>query len=86
MDGEPVVGQRVSGRVSRDLLVAKLHGGVFTDLLEVEPGRHEFEVEVRWDDEVRRKQIPGVFDPGETYRLRIGLGRLRRNLSLKWTR
>jgi hypothetical protein len=86
MDGEPVVGQSVSGRVSRNLIVAKLHGGIFTDLLEVEPGRHVFEVEVRWDDEVRREKIPGVFDPGETYRLQIGLGRLRRNLSLKWTR
>jgi len=86
MDGEPVVGQSVSGGVSRDLLVTKLHGGVFTDLLEVEPGRHEFEIEVSWDEETRRERIPGVFEPGETYRLQIGLGRLRRNLSLKWTR
>ncbi len=86
MDGEPVVGQRVAGGVARDLLVAKLHGGVFTDLMEVEAGRHEFEVEVSWDEETRRERIQGVFDPGETYRLRIGLGRLRRNLSLEWTR
>jgi hypothetical protein len=86
MDGEPVFGQSVSGEVARDLIVAKLHGGVYTDLLEVAPGRHEFEVEVSWDEETRRERIPGVFDPGETYRLRVNLGRLRRNLSLKWTR
>jgi serine/threonine-protein kinase len=85
MDGEPVVGQRVAGDVSRNLLVAKLHGGVFTGFMEVEPGRHQFEVEVTWDDKTRRKQIRGVFDADQTYRLEIRLGRLRRNLSLKWT-
>jgi serine/threonine protein kinase len=86
MDGEPVVGRSVAGGVARDLLVAKLHGGVFTELVEVEPGRHEFEVEVTWDDNTRLEHIRGVFDPDETYRLEIRLGRLRRNLSLKWTR
>ncbi|MCG6923914.1 MAG: serine/threonine protein kinase [Acidobacteria bacterium] len=86
MDGEPVVGRSVAGGVARDLLVAKLHGGVFTDLVEVEPGRHEFEVEVTWDDNTRLEHIRGVFDRDETYRLEIRLGRLRRNLSLKWTR
>jgi hypothetical protein len=86
MDGEPVVGRSVDGGVSRNLIVAKLHGGVFTDLVEVEPGHHEFEVEVKWDDKARRERIPGVFEADETYRLQIRLGRLRRNLSLEWTR
>jgi len=86
MDGEPVVGRSVPGNVSRNLLVAKLHDGVFTDLMKVEPGRHWFEVEVTWDDNTRRKRIRGVFDAGETYRLEVRLGRLRKNLSLKWTR
>jgi hypothetical protein len=86
MDGERVVGQSVAGDQSRNLLVSKLHSGVFTDLMEVEAGRHEFEVEVKWDDNTRRKRIPGIFRAGETYRLEIRLGRLRRNLSLKWTR
>ena len=39
-----------------------------------------------WDDNTRRQRIPGVFRADETYRLEIRLGRLRRNLSLKWTR
>ena len=86
MDGKPVVGQSIDGGVSRNLLVAKLHGGVFTELVQVEPGRHEFEVEVAWDDNTRRQRIPGVFRADETYRLQIRLGRLRRNLSLEWTR
>jgi len=86
MDGERMVGRSVTSDQSRNLLVAKLHSGVFTDLMEVEAGRHEFEVEVKWDDNTRRKRIPGVFRAGETYRLEIRLGRLRRNLSLKWRR
>jgi serine/threonine-protein kinase len=86
MDGERMVGQSVTSDRSRNLLVSKLHSGVFTDLMEVEAGRHEFEVEVTWDENTRRSRIPGLFRAGETYRLEIRLGRLRRNLSLKWTR
>ena len=43
-------------------------------------------VEVTWDENTRRRSIRGVFAAGETYRLEIRLGRLRKNLSLKWTR
>jgi hypothetical protein len=86
MDDDPVVGQHVTADRARNLLVSKVHSGVFTDLVEVEAGRHEFEVEVTWDDNTRRKRIRGIFRADETYRLEIRLGRLRRNLSLKWTR
>jgi len=86
MDDDPVVGQHVAADRARNLLVSKVHSGVFTDLVEVEAGRHEFEVEVTWDDNTRRKRIRGIFRADETYRLEIRLGRLRRNLSLKWTR
>ena len=86
LDDDAVLSRSVRGGVSRNLLVAKLHGGVVTDLLEVEPGRHEFEVVVSWDDQTRSQRIRGVFESGETYRLEVRLGRLRRNLSLEWTR
>ena len=76
----------MQGGVSRDLLVARLHAGVATHLLEVAPGTHQFEVVVSWDNQTRRKLIRGVLAPGETYRLEVRLGRLRRNLSVKWTR
>jgi len=28
----------------------------------------------------------GRFDPGQTYRLEVRLGRIRKDLSLRWTR
>jgi hypothetical protein len=64
----------------------KLRSGVFTDVIKVEPGRHDFRVEVTWDDESRSERIPGRLLPGETYRLQIRLGRLKKDLSLEWTR
>jgi hypothetical protein len=86
MDDEEVLGQRVRGKVSKDLLVAKVRSGVFTDVLDVEPGTHTFRVEARWDDEVRTETIPGRVYSGQTYRLEIRLGRIKKDLSLKWTR
>jgi predicted Ser/Thr protein kinase len=86
VDDEKVVGQPVRGQVARDLLVVKLREGVFTDVFPVEAGRHSIRVEVRWDDETRDDLIPGRFLPGEIYRLEIRLGRLKKELSLHWTR
>jgi serine/threonine protein kinase len=86
VDDEKVVGQPVHGRVAKDLLVVKLREGVFTDVFPVEAGRHSIRVEVRWDDETRDDLIPGRFLPGQIYRLEIRLGRLKKDLSLHWTR
>lgn len=86
MDGNEVLGQSVPGRVSKDLLVVKVRSGTFTDVLAVPPGRHSFRVDVGWDDEQRSEVIPGLVHSGETYRLEVRLGRIRKNLSLKWTR
>jgi serine/threonine-protein kinase len=86
MNGRQVLEQTFLGGVDKNLLVAKTHEGVHTDLLEVKYGQHYFDVEVRWDENVRRKRIPARFYAGQTYRLEIRIGRLRKNLSLKWTR
>jgi hypothetical protein len=86
MDDEAVLGAPVHGRVSKNLHLVKLRSGTLTDVLEVPPGRHDFLVDVRWDDEQRRERIAGLVHPGETYRLEIRLGRIRKNLSVKWTR
>jgi hypothetical protein len=86
VDDERVVGQPVRGQVAKDLLVVKLREGVFTDIFDVDPGQHRIRVEVRWDDETRSELIPGRFLSGETYRLEIRMGRLKRDLSLRWTR
>jgi len=86
MDDEVVLGERVKGRVEKDLLVMKLRSGVHTDIVEVPPGRHDFRVDVRWDDELRSERIPGRVYSGQTYRLEIRLGRISKDLSLNWTR
>ncbi len=86
MNGTRVLEQTVRGGVDKNLLVVKTHEGVHTDLLELPPGRHVFDVEVAWDDDVKRSSIPARFYAGQTYRLEIRIGRLRKNLSLKWTR
>jgi serine/threonine-protein kinase len=86
MDDEPVLGRRVRGTVTRNLLAVKLRSGVFTQVLDVDPGRHSFRVEVVWDENRREASIPGRVLSGETYRLEIRLGRLDKDLSLRWTR
>ena len=86
VDEKRVLRQTLIGRVDKNLLVVKTHSGVFTDLVEVAPGRHVFDVEVTWDDNTRRERILGRVQAGEMYRLEIRVGRLRKNLSLKWTR
>jgi hypothetical protein len=72
--------------VTKNLVLFKLRGGVLTEVLGVSPGRHRFRVEVTWDDQSRTDEIPGRFSPGETYRLEVRLGRLKKDLSLRWTR
>ena len=54
------------------------------DVLEVPPGRHTLRVQVHWEDNDRTERIQGNFRAGETRRLQVRLGRLRKNLSLEW--
>ena len=86
MDEERVLRRIVRGQVDKNLLLVKTHEGTFTELLNLAPGRHVFDVEVAWDDNVRQERIYSRFYAGQTYRLQIRVGRLRKNLSLKWTR
>ena len=83
---ELVVGENVKGQVTRNLVLFKLKGGVLTEVLDVSPGRHRFRVEVTWDDQRRTQDIFGTFAPGETYRLEVRLGRVKKDLSLRWRR
>ena len=81
MNGKPVLKQTIQGDVDKNLLVVKTHGGHLTRLLRLPAGRHMFDVVVEWDANVRRKGIPAHFLPGETYRLEIKIGRLRKRLT-----
>ena len=54
--------------------------------LEVEPGSHDVEVQIAWDDKEKTERIRGDFRAGATRRLRAKLGGLLllKNLSLEW--
>jgi serine/threonine-protein kinase len=86
VDGDEVLVEKVKGDVTRNLVLFKLKGGVLTEVLEVKPGRHQFRVQVGWEGEARDEEIAGKFDAGETYRLAVRLGRVKKELSLRWTR
>ncbi len=86
LDGQELLVQRVKGAVTKNLVLFQLSAGVLTEVLDVAPGRHRYRVEVRWNDQRRTQEIAGRFQPAETYRLEIRLGRLRKDLSLRWTR
>jgi len=85
VDGEMVMEEKLSGRVSKNALVFKLRKGSFSDVLEVSPGRHQVRVQIKWEDNTRTEQVVGSFRPGVTRRLQVRLGRLRKNLTLEWS-
>jgi Protein kinase domain len=84
VDRKVVLSQRLTSRVTKDLLLFKLRSGVVRDTLHVVPGRRRIRVEVRTPDDVRIKQTVATFRAGRTRRLDVKIGRLRGNLSLEW--
>ncbi len=86
LDDEELLVDRLKGEVTKNLVLFKLRSGVLTEVLDLTPGRHRFKVEVSWNDQVRSEEIPARFLPGETYRLEVRLGRMKKDLSLRWTR
>jgi hypothetical protein len=50
----------------------------------VAPGQHDIWVEVRWEDNIKSNGLTTRFQPGTTRKLRIRIGRIRRNVSLEW--
>jgi pyruvate/2-oxoglutarate dehydrogenase complex dihydrolipoamide acyltransferase (E2) component len=84
LDGELIVEQRLAGQASKKGLVFSVRKGSYRDMLEVPPGRHTLRVQVAWDESERTERIASTFKAGETRRLQVRLGRLRKNLSLEW--
>ena len=84
LDDELVVDADLSGRVTKNILGLKLRKGSLEHILDVQPGSHAFRVSVAWDDNVREQHTRGSFEPGATRQLEIQLGRLLKDLSLRW--
>ena len=71
---------------SRTIVAIKVREGHVEKLLEVEPGRHEVRVEVRWEDQHRvGTQLVDVA-AGSTGLLEVQVARLTKELTLEWSR
>jgi serine/threonine-protein kinase len=84
VDGELVREERVGGRVTKEVLGLKFRRGVYHDIIELKPGRHEIQVQVGWGDGERTERVTATFTPGARRRLDVTLGRLLKDLSLEW--
>jgi len=84
IDKKIVREQEFVGKVDKNLLFTKVHKGRFSLTLEVSPGWHDVEVEVRWDRSRRADRISATFRSGDPRHLKVRLGRVRKNLSLEW--
>jgi eukaryotic-like serine/threonine-protein kinase len=84
VDRKPVLAQRLTSRVTKDLLLFKLRSGVARNTLHVAPGQRRIRVEVKTPDDARAKETVVTFRSGRTRHLELKIGRLRGNLSLAW--
>jgi serine/threonine protein kinase len=75
VDRRLVLEQNLDGRARR-----------MTTTLDLEPGGHDVEVQLAWDDKEKTERIRGDFRAGATRRLRAKLGGLLllKSLSLEW--
>jgi eukaryotic-like serine/threonine-protein kinase len=84
VDEALVLEEELDARVTRKVLTVRLRKGNVEEVLEVEPGRRKVEVEVAWDDKVRRKWITGTFKASDQRTLEIRVRRILNDLSLRW--
>jgi serine/threonine-protein kinase len=83
IDDELKLERMFSGRPKK-LLAVTAWSGEWRQTVDVRPGRRALRVQVRWDDNERTELIEGVFVAGETRAMDVGVGRLRKDLSLDW--
>jgi hypothetical protein len=84
LDGALVLEQDLSAEAKRKALVFRVNKGVVEETVDVAPGPHTVRIEVRWEDEVRAKNLRGVFRSGQTRTADANLSRLRKVLDLEW--
>jgi hypothetical protein len=83
LDERLLVDRPVAGQESRKLLVSIRKGGLREEV-EVPAGRHDIRVQVSWGGNEKTGRIFGTLKEGETRRLEVRLGRVRKNLSVDW--
>jgi eukaryotic-like serine/threonine-protein kinase len=75
VDRKLVLDQRLTSRVTKDLLLFKLRSGSVRDVLPVVPGRRRVRVEIHTDGTMRAREIEGTFRPGLVGRLEVKVAR-----------
>ena len=83
VDRKRVLEQKLTSRVTKDLLLFKLRSGSLQDVLPVVPGARRVRVEVRTAGQTKANEIAGTFRAGATRRLRVDVGR-GGTVSLEW--
>jgi eukaryotic-like serine/threonine-protein kinase len=83
VDRKVVLEQKLTSRVTRDLLLFKLRSGSAQDVLPIVPGSRRVRVEVRSGGRTRTQEIAGSFRAGATRRLAVEVGR-GGSVSLEW--
>ena len=84
IDNKLVLERDLEGRVTKEVIGLKIRKGRIEKVLSVSPGNHEVRVQVAWEDDHKEEMLSGTFKAGATRQLEIRLGRIRKNLSLKW--
>jgi hypothetical protein len=84
VDERLLVEEDLAGQVTKKLLAIKVRQGGLRQEMELAPGGHDIRVQVAWEDNEKTEHIFGTFKEGQTRRLEIRLGRLRKNLSVEW--
>lgn len=83
VDGALSLVEPLRGQPDRNFVGIKRHRGSVEKSIAIAPGRHEVRVEVAWDDNVKEETVSRTFTTGESRRLEIKLGRIRKNLSVE---
>ena len=84
VDGQLALDQDLAGRTAKKLVGITIHKGSLERTIAVRPGKRAVRVRVAWDDNVKEERLTTTFKPGQTRRLEIRLGRIRKNLSVDW--
>jgi hypothetical protein len=82
VDDRLVLDQGLDSRTTRRALFFTERKGVVEETLKVPPGRHELQIQLKWDENVETRRIAATFKPGATRRLEIVAGGGR--FSLDW--
>ena len=69
--------------MTKKILLFKVSQGVVRETIDVAPGKRTVRVQVKWEENVRGQSVAGTFREGVTRRLRVRVGRLLGDLSVR---